>query len=65
VLDAYRQRGGQIDDTLRERIDRFWEAREFNAVQLSIDMNDQSELEDSLDKVRNGAVLKPRATERP
>jgi aminoglycoside phosphotransferase (APT) family kinase protein len=41
----------------RKRIQRHWEKREFGGIRYSIQNNDESELHDSIKKIRRGPIL--------
>jgi aminoglycoside 2''-phosphotransferase len=45
------------DSDLRHRIDRHWQAREFEGVVLALELGDEAELHDAVRKLRAGPVL--------
>ncbi len=45
------------DSDLRHRIDRYWQAREFEGVVLALELGDEAELHDAVRKLRAGPVL--------
>ncbi len=56
VLDAYRRHGGEIDADLMERRRWHWEYREFSGIALALEMGDEDEARDALDKLRSGPL---------
>lgn len=57
VLLSYTEKVGIDDLTLRQRIDRQWEKREFGGLLYAIENNDEEELHDSIMKIRKGPIL--------
>lgn len=56
VISAYRQHGGEIDTTLLERRQWHWEYREFSGIALALEMGDEAEAHDGLQKLRHGPL---------
>lgn len=57
VLASYAAQGGQVDRTLKHRIGRQWELREFGGIRTAIELNDWEEFEDAVRKLRAGPIL--------
>jgi aminoglycoside phosphotransferase (APT) family kinase protein len=58
VIDAYRAFGGTFDENDEYRMRRLWELREFYGVLYCVRFpDDEEEMEDSIRKLRAGAVL--------
>ena len=58
VIQAYRSLGGELDENFEYRMQRLWEAREFEGLDYAIQFDDPVELKDSLQKLRHGPILK-------
>ena len=58
VIHAYQALGGKLDDNFEYRMERLWEAREFEGLHYAIKFDDPVELHDALQKLREGPILK-------
>lgn len=58
LLSAYRSAGVQFDAEDEYRAQRFYEAREFGGLAWAVEHNDAQELEESIEKIRHGPILK-------
>jgi aminoglycoside phosphotransferase (APT) family kinase protein len=58
VLAAYRGRGLGGDPSFAERIERYWQLREFWGVRWSLRNRDSAEFADAVRKLRAGPVLR-------
>lgn len=58
VIQAYQALGGQLDENFEYRLQRLWEAREFDGLEHAVRFDDPMELNDSLHKLRHGPILK-------
>jgi aminoglycoside phosphotransferase (APT) family kinase protein len=56
-LEATLARYPAVDDAFRARIERYWEARELEGIAISLELGDDEELNDSVQKLRAGPVL--------
>lgn len=61
VIDAYRAKGGVLDETFHHRMRKLWELREFDGIQFAVQYDDSKEFEDAVGKLRNGPILNGRA----
>lgn len=52
VMDAYQRLGGTIDQHLSYRVDQLRIVREFDGLQTAIALDDQDEIVESIDKIR-------------
>lgn len=57
VLQAYQSLGGELDMNFEYRMQRLWEAREFDGLHHAIRFDDPIELIDALQKIRHGPIL--------
>jgi aminoglycoside phosphotransferase (APT) family kinase protein len=57
VLRAYQKESGVVHPDLVYRTDRYWELREFGGVLGAVEMNDQAEFAESIQKLRQGPIL--------
>jgi aminoglycoside phosphotransferase (APT) family kinase protein len=57
VIAAYRKAGGVLDSHFDHRLRRLWARREFGGLQYAIEHNDRAEFDDSIAKLRKGAIL--------
>jgi aminoglycoside phosphotransferase (APT) family kinase protein len=59
VIEAYRKAGGSFDDNILYRMRKLWSGREFGGLAYAVEMQDEAELEEALDKLRRGPILNP------
>lgn len=64
VIQAYRSLGGQLDENFEYRMQRLWEAREFEGLHYAVKFDDPIEFNDALRKLRHGPILKSAGCER-
>lgn len=57
TLAAFAAQGGTVDESLRHRITRQWELREFGGIRTAFELNDEEELEDAIRKLKAGPLL--------
>lgn len=57
VIEAYQSLGGELDEKFEHRLQRLWEAREFDGLDYAIQFDDPLELKDALWKLRRGPIL--------
>ena len=57
VIAAYQLGGGQLGENFDHRLEQLWAVREFGGVQFSVRYDDPEELQDSVQKLRNGPIL--------
>jgi aminoglycoside 2''-phosphotransferase len=57
VIEAYQAAGGRLGENFRHRLGQLWAVREFGGVQFSVRYNDPEELQNSIQKLRNGPIL--------
>jgi aminoglycoside phosphotransferase (APT) family kinase protein len=57
TLAAYAAQGGHVDQSLRHRIRRHWELREFGGIRTAVELNDEEEFVDAIRKLRAGPLL--------
>jgi aminoglycoside 2''-phosphotransferase len=57
VIQAYQSLGGKLDENFEYRMERLWEAREFEGLHYAIRFDDPIELHDALQKLRQGPIL--------
>lgn len=60
VMHAYQALGGEFDEYFAYRMQRLWEAREFDGLQHAIRFDDLNEVNDALRKLRQGPILQKR-----
>jgi aminoglycoside phosphotransferase (APT) family kinase protein len=58
VIDSYQSLGGKLDENFEYRMQRLWEAREFEGLYYAIKFDDPIELKDALRKLRHGPILR-------
>lgn len=58
VIEAYQQHGGTIDQHLSYRIEQLRIVREFSGLQMAIKWNDQEEIQESINKIRQTPLFK-------
>jgi aminoglycoside phosphotransferase (APT) family kinase protein len=58
VIQAYQSLGGELDENFEYRMQRLWEAREFDGLDYAIQFEDPVELSDAVQKLRRGPILK-------
>jgi aminoglycoside phosphotransferase (APT) family kinase protein len=59
VIQAYRAAGGAVGENFLHRLNLLWGLREFGGVQYSLRFNDEEEMTDSVEKIRQGPILTP------
>ena len=59
ILTGYLHRTGHDDATFTRRVQWHWQGREFSGIYLSLLMEDEEELTESIEKLRNGGLLSP------
>lgn len=57
VIQAYRSLGGELDENFEYRMQRLWEAREFEGLHYAVRFDDPIEFKDALRKLRHGPIL--------
>lgn len=57
TLDAFRTAGGALDGGFTHRMRRLWELREFYGVLYAVRFDDETEMRDSIAKLRHGPIL--------
>jgi hypothetical protein len=57
TLAAYAAQGGHVDASLRHRIRKQWELREFGGIRTALELNDQEEFADAIRKLKAGPLL--------
>jgi aminoglycoside 2''-phosphotransferase len=57
VIRAYQSLGGALDQHFEYRMQRLWEAREFEGLYYAIKFDDPIELKDAIHKLRHGPIL--------
>jgi aminoglycoside 2''-phosphotransferase len=63
TLAAYAAQGGDVDKSLRHRIRRQWELREFGGIRAAVELNDDEEFVDAIRKLKTGPLLASHARE--
>jgi macrolide phosphotransferase len=58
LLAAYREAAGTFDAEDGHRAQRYFEAREFGGLAWAIEHDDKPEIEDAIDKIINGPILR-------
>lgn len=58
VIQAYQSLGGELDEHFEYRMQRLWEAREFEGLHYAIKFDDPIEFGDALSKLRQGPILR-------
>ena len=59
VLEHYQAAGGILDTDVRYRMQKRWELRGFNGMQLAIHFEDQAAFDTALANLLNGPILNP------
>jgi aminoglycoside 2''-phosphotransferase len=57
TVAAYAGQGGNVDESLRHRIRRLWELREFGGIRATVELHDEEEFADAIRKLRAGPIL--------
>jgi aminoglycoside phosphotransferase (APT) family kinase protein len=57
TLAAYAAQGGYVGESLRDRITRQWELREFGGIRTAVELNDEDEFVDAIGKLKAGLLL--------
>jgi len=63
TVAAYAAQGGNVDESLRHRIRRQWELREFGGIRTAVELHDEEEFEDAIRKLKTGPLLAGHARE--
>ena len=58
VAREYAAFAGELGPRFSRRIERHWELREFDGLRFAIEYDDPAELEDGLQAIRIGPILK-------
>ena len=57
TLAAYELQRGHVDESLRHRIRRQWELREFGGIRTAAELKDEEEFVDAIRKLKAGPLL--------